>query len=89
MGFEELLVPLLVLGVPVAVLAAVGWRSERLRPLAVGLALAYLSFPIYYVLSRLPLDYTLRILLQVAAFAVIVSAVLLSISAGLRRRGYL
>ena len=85
-GGEDILVAILVLVLPPLAMILIGLRKEKLRPLMVGLALAYLSFPIYYMLSRLPVDYLLRIMLQVLAFIAIVIIVLLSVS--LQLRGY-
>ncbi len=48
-----------------------GHFNIRLKPILIGLSLAYLSFPIYYTLSILPINYYARIVLQIIAFMAI------------------
>ena len=64
---------------PFAALVAAASRFERLRPLLLGVAFIYVSFPLFYAISRLPVSYELRILLQVLAYAAMVFAVLLAV----------
>ncbi|MET1129173.1 MAG: hypothetical protein ABWW70_07645 [Thermoproteota archaeon] len=72
----DLLIPVII-GVGVFIY---GQINLRLRPLLVGIALAYLSFPIYYTISQLPISYHARVALQVAAFALIFGYVLYTLA---------
>ncbi|GEM_PF-4653257 len=57
-----------------------GHFNLRLKPILVGLSLAYLSFPVYYALSILPISYHARIVLQIIAFMAIFGYLLYTLS---------
>ena len=67
---------LIILASIVAVALAVAYLFEILRPLIIGLLLAYLAFPIYWFIASLDIDPLLRIFLQVMVFTAIYGFVL-------------
>jgi predicted PurR-regulated permease PerM len=63
----------------VAIVAAalvVAYLYEVLRPLVIGLLLAYLAFPIYWFIASLDIDPLLRIFLQILVFTAMYGLVL-------------
>lgn len=67
---------LIVLAAIVAVALAVAYLFEILRPLVIGLLLAYLAFPIYWFIASLDIDPLLKIFLQVLVFTAMYGFVL-------------
>jgi len=59
---------LIVLAAIIAIALAVAYLFEILRPLIIGLLLAYLAFPIYWFIASLDIDPLLRIFLQILVF---------------------
>jgi NADH:ubiquinone oxidoreductase subunit 6 (subunit J) len=82
----EVIVLLAVIAAAVLALAILATRNPVYRPLALGIGFSVLSLPIYMVIASLPIDYTIRIVLQVAVFALIVAAVLATINLQLQKQ---
>lgn len=67
---------LIVLAAIIAIALAVAYLFEILRPLIIGLLLAYLAFPIYWFIASLDIDPLLRIFLQILVFTAMYGFVL-------------
>jgi len=67
---------LIVLVAILAVALVVAYLFEILRPLIIGLLLAYLAFPIYWFIASLEIDPLLKIFLQVLVFTAMYGFVL-------------
>jgi predicted PurR-regulated permease PerM len=65
----DIIVYLVVLTVAAIILSMV---FPNLRPLIIGLVIVYLSLPIYLFIASLPIDFRLRIALQLIVFSFLI-----------------